>query len=165
MGRAILHVVNEAEKLAHFLKMEPGDLRNIIRSAPTSLFARRASRTVPFLDEKVITSWNGLMISAMAKGFQISGRGEFLIAAQQAAEFILSEMMSGDRLFHVYKDGRARLIGLQDDYSSFVVGLLDLFEADFNNRWLESAARINQAMDERFWDEQKADSFTRKQEN
>ena len=152
-GNSILHVPNEFENAARFLQLDETDVLEIVKRSRSALFERRQLRPAPFLDKKVITSWNGLMITSMAKAYQISGRDEFLDAARKAAEFILQRMVEEDRLLHVYKDGLARVRGFQDDYSCFVVGLLDLFESDFDFRWLDAAARWTGLMVERFWDE------------
>ncbi len=152
-GNSILHVPNEFENVARFFQLDETDLLEITRRSRSALFERRHLRPAPFLDRKVITSWNGLMITSMAKAYQISGREEFLEAARRAAEFILEHMVEEGRLLHVYKDGQARVRGFQDDYSCFVVGLLDLFESDFDFRWLDAAARWTGLMVERFWDE------------
>ena len=152
-GNSILHVPSEFENVARFFQLDETALLEITRRSRSALFDRRQLRPAPFLDTKIITSWNGLMITSMAKAYQISGREEFLEVARRAAEFILEHMVEEARLLHVYKDGQARVRGFQDDYSCFVVGLLDLFESDFDFRWLEAAARWTGLMVERFWDE------------
>jgi uncharacterized protein YyaL (SSP411 family) len=152
-GNSILHLPNGFEDAARAFRLEEGEVEAIAKRARSALFARRQLRRAPFLDEKVITSWNGLMITAMARAYQVSGREEFLSAARRAAEFILERMVEDNRLFHVYKDGQARVAGFQDDYSCFIVGLLDLFESDFDVRWLDAATRWTGYMIERFWDE------------
>ncbi len=149
------------------------------------LRAVRATRPRPHLDDKVITAWNGLMISALAKGAQvlecrsllagdssapspasrllqkdetsISARPEdspYLAAATRAAEFIERELYDPATgvLFRSWREGRSEIAGFAEDYAYLIQGLLDLYEAGFDIRWLQWAERLQAKMDEFFWD-------------
>jgi hypothetical protein len=115
-----------------------------------ALLAARSKRVRPHRDEKILTGWNGLMISALCK----AGRASDLSTARRAAQFLLA---------HRYRDGRLwrteTVPGMLDDYSNFATGLLDLHEADFNPRWLEKSVEITGAMLNLFYDREHGGFF------
>jgi len=114
----------------------------------------RKLRPRPHLDDKVITAWNGLMISALAKGTQILGEPAHLIAATRAAEFIERELFdrSTGVLYRSWREGRSNIEGFAEDYAYLIQGLIDLYEAGFEIRWLQWAVNLQGKMDELFWD-------------
>jgi uncharacterized protein YyaL (SSP411 family) len=122
--------------------------------AKTALLAIRAMRVRPHLDDKVLTAWNGLMISAFAKGAQVLDDARYLEAAQKAAGFILSRMYdpTSGILLRRYRDGDAAIQGFLDDYAFFIAALLDLYEAGFDARHMETALRLANKMRELFED-------------
>jgi uncharacterized protein YyaL (SSP411 family) len=103
------------------------------------LLAARARRVRPGTDDKVLTAWNGLMISAYCRAYQAFGRDVDLAAARRAAEFVLAALLREGRLLVSYRDGRAQLNAYLDDYAFLARGLLDLYEAAFDVRHLERA--------------------------
>jgi uncharacterized protein YyaL (SSP411 family) len=125
-----------------------------LQPAKQALLAIRSKRVRPHLDDKILTAWNGLMISAFTKGAQVLDEAGYLAAAQKAAGFIL------DRMYHPqsgvlqrrYRDGDAAIHGFLDDYAFFIGALLDLYEADFNPRHIEIAMRLADKMRELFED-------------
>ncbi len=104
------------------------------------------------IDDKVIASWNGLMISAMAFAARVLQEGRYLEAAQKAADFIVSRMWDGKTLKRRYRDGEVRFNGSVDDYAFLIQGLLDLYETDFDSRWFEAARALQKKSDDLFWD-------------
>lgn len=118
------------------------------------LRAVRAQRPRPHLDDKILAAWNGLMISALAKGFQVLGEAERLQAATRAAEFLHAELWdeTAGTLYRSWREGRSDIPGFAEDYAFVIQGLLDLYEAGFEVRWLQWAERLQQRMDELFWD-------------
>ena len=114
----------------------------------------RAQRPRPHLDDKIITAWNGLMISALAKGAQVLGDQSCLAAATRAAEFIRRELYDekSGTLYRCWRDGRGAIAGFAEDYAMLIQGLLDLYEAGFAIRWLQWAERLQAAMDTQFED-------------
>jgi uncharacterized protein YyaL (SSP411 family) len=151
---------DEAEKM---LGQERAWLEESLAAARRKLFAVRTNRVVPFRDEKILTSWNGLMIETMAHGYQVLGDQRYLAAAKKAAAFILGEMRgpaaSGVRpLLHSYKDGQARFTAYLDDYASLLGALIALYECEFDPAWLERAKELGDLMLDRFWDKEH-DSF------
>jgi uncharacterized protein YyaL (SSP411 family) len=135
--------------------------RNILFEAHTAegplgeatLFEHRAKRPRPHLDDKILTSWNGLMISAFSKGAAIFGHEPYAEAARRAAEFILTTLRRPDGLLlRRFRDGEAAIEGMLDDYAFFAQGLLDLYEATFDFRFLETALAITEKQRELFED-------------
>jgi len=151
-GKSILHVDAELPAVARLLQVDEEVLRRVVEQGKQRLFEASAQRVAPGRDEKILVSWNGLMISAMARAHQILGEGTCLETAARAAEFILGEMVVDGRLLHTCQDGQARLPAYQDDYACLCNGLLDLYEASFDLRWLRAARELCQDMVERFWD-------------
>ena len=116
------------------------------------LLAARQQRIAPERDDKILLAWNGLMISAMARAYQVCGEEHYLKAAVVAADFILENMVRDGQLLHTYKDGQARIAAFQDDYACLINGLLDLYEASFEVRFFLAAEHWTEVMIERFWD-------------
>jgi len=116
----------------------------------------RSKRPRPHLDDKIITAWNGLMISALAKGHQAwrADAAPYLAAATRAAEFIQRELYeaSTGTLYRSWRDGRSDIPGFAEDYACLIQALLDLYEAGFEIRWLQWAEQLQARMDELFWD-------------
>jgi hypothetical protein len=120
----------------------------------TRLRAVRARRPRPQLDDKILTAGNGLMISALAKGYQVLGDRGYLEAAARAAEFLQRELYDGQTgmLYRSHRGGRSDIPGFAEDYAYLIQGLLDLYEASFDHRWLQWAERLQAKMDDLFWD-------------
>ena len=121
----------------------------------------RARRPRPLLDDKVITAWNGLMISALAKGSQVLGEAQHLAAATRAAEFIEHELYNAatGTLYRSWREERGDIAGFAEDYAFLIQGLLDLYEAGFDFRWLQWAVKLQARMDELFRDEKHGGYF------
>lgn len=117
------------------------------------LFAARLKRPAPHKDDKILTSWNGLMIAAMAKGFQVLEDTKYLKAAQASSSFIRASLFKDGELKRRYRGADSRFSGTLDDYAFLINGLLHLFESDFDDNWLEWAAELQKIQDEKFWDE------------
>jgi uncharacterized protein YyaL (SSP411 family) len=118
------------------------------------LLEARARRVRPHRDDKILTAWNGLMISAFAKGAQVLADDRYLEAARRAADFVLSRMYDAATatLLRRYREGEAAIPGFLDDYAFFVQGLLDLYEAEFDYARMEIAIRLAKTMLARFED-------------
>ena len=125
----------------------------MLQKARAKLFAAREKRIHPSKDDKILTDWNGLMIAALSKGAQAFDRLEYADAAGKAADFILQTMRDPDgRLLHQFRDAEAALPAHADDYSFLIWGLLELYEAGFDVRYLESAVKLNDDFISHFWD-------------
>jgi uncharacterized protein YyaL (SSP411 family) len=125
-----------------------------LQPAKMKLLAIRSGRVRPHLDDKILTAWNGLMISAFAKATQVLNDARYLTAAQRAAGFILTRMFdtASGVLQRRYRDGDAAIPGFLDDYALFTGALLDLYEADFDPKHIENAVHLTSKMRELFED-------------
>ncbi len=124
------------------------------------LYEARAQRVWPGLDDKRLTSWNALMISALAEAGAVLEREDFLEAARRCADFVLGELRDGDgRLLRTYKDGRARLNAYLEDHAFLLEALLTLYESTFEARWFTAARELADTMIERFADEEQGGFF------
>jgi hypothetical protein len=123
-------------------------------AARAKLLATRAARIRPARDEKVLASWNGLAIAALAEAGAAFGRPDFLDAAREAADFIRTSMFDGEHLLHSYRAGRAQIAGFCEDYAYLADGLLALWEATFEPRWLDEAIRLSKLAVDLFGDPQ-----------
>jgi hypothetical protein len=118
------------------------------------LFAARALRPRPLLDDKILTAWNGLMISAFARAGQALDEPRYSAAAEAAAEFIRTKLFdpATGRLHRRYRAGEVAIAGFLDDYAFLIQGLLDLYEATFRVEWLSWAVELQEKQDACFWD-------------
>jgi hypothetical protein len=150
----ILHPVLTLEQAAKLFRKDLSEIQSVVRDAKKKLFDEREKRIKPFRDEKIITSWNGLMLSGLAEVIKLFGDAPSKDAANRTTELIFSKLLRDGHLLHTYKDGTAKLLGYLDDYAFLGVGLLDLYEATFDRVHLEHAVHLADIMVEEFWDEQ-----------
>ena len=151
--RNILHPILTLEQSAKFFRREPREIERIVAEARQRLFQEREKRVKPFRDEKILASWNGLMLSGLAETMNVSPNTLYLEAAQRTVDFIFNRMFRDGLLLRAYKDGKAKLPGYLDDYAFLAVGLLDLYEATLDRSLLERAGQMAEAMIREFWDE------------
>lgn len=131
-----------------------------LEAARLKLFEHREKRIHPHKDDKILTSWNGLMIMALAKAAKALQKPEYAGAAVKAAEFVLNRLRREDgRLLARYRDGEAAYLAYADDYAFLVWGLIELFEATHEPKWLQTAVELNEEMLRLFWDEEKGGLF------
>jgi hypothetical protein len=124
------------------------------------LFALREKRIHPHKDDKILTDWNGLMIAALAKGAQVFDEPAYALAASRAVDFILTRLRTSEgRLLHRFRDGFASIPAIVDDYAFIIWGLLELYEATFEARYLDYALELNHQLLEHFWDEKEGGLF------
>jgi uncharacterized protein len=123
------------------------------------LYEARAERVWPGLDDKRLTSWNALMISALADAGAALEREDYLDAARTCAAFVLDELIDEGRLLRTWKDGRARLNAYLEDHASLLEALLSLYEATFEQRWFTAARKIADTTIERYGDPDKGGFF------
>jgi hypothetical protein len=136
--RASVGETPRGANILHLVQITEGKER--LERARHKLFAIREKRVHPGKDDKILTDWNGLMISALAKGAQAFDDPAALAAARKAADFFLATMRSrGGKLLHRYRGGEAAIAGKLDDYAFLTSGLLDLYEASFDTRYLQTA--------------------------
>ena len=124
----------------------------IARGKPL-LLEEREKRVHPFRDDKVIASWNGLMLRAFAEAGAALGREDYVAAAVTNAGFIHGEMYEDGRLLRTYRDGQAKISGYLEDYSCVIDGYIAVYEATFRREWLDRAIALADTMIDLFWDE------------
>jgi len=142
-GKSILHAPRPIEEVAATLGVSAEELQATIQEARCKLYAARARRVPPGLDDKILTGWNGLMIRAMAAGAGVLGDARYLDAARRAVDFLLATLRrENGRLLRTYRDGKAHLDAVLEDYAFLAEGLIDLYEAGGEARYLDEAGKL-----------------------
>ena len=141
-GKNILHIEQDAQTVADQAQVSLERLQEVLRRGRAALFQARELRVRPARDEKILTSWNGLMLRAFAEAARHLERADYLQIAVKNAGFLLERLQSEGRVLRTYKDGRAKLNGYLEDYTFLADGLLALYEADFQPRWFVEARRL-----------------------
>ena len=154
----ILYIAHSLSETSNEFERSTDEVHNIIKECKKILFDAREKRPPPHLDDKILVSWNGLMISAFAKAYKVFDKMEYLESAMRASDFILTKLFdSGSNvLLHRYRDGEARFEGNLEDYAFFIQGLIDLYEAGFDEKYLEDAVKLTKSMIANFYDEKEA---------
>jgi hypothetical protein len=164
-GTSVLHIESTSNKVSELYGISVSELQKLLEEGRRELFAEREKRIKPGRDEKILVSWNGLMISSFVDGFKVTGNEEYLKGAKDAARFILQKMRKEGHLMRVYKEGRCHTKGYSEDFAFFIQGLIDLYEATFEMDWLKEAEDLNGRMIRQFWDEKKGGLFFAGKEN
>jgi Highly conserved protein containing a thioredoxin domain len=139
--------------IAQELRVPIEELRDSLRRGRALLYEARTHRVPPGLDDKIITAWNGMMISAMAEAGRVLGRSEYIEAARRSAEYLLRLHYTKDyRLLRTSRKGRAQHDAVLEDYAYLGEGLLDLYEAGGEERFLERAGTLAVSLLESFQD-------------
>lgn len=156
----IIYVAHTIEETAKKFKKSPRDVAKILEAAKTKLFNLRSKRARPPLDDKILTDWNGLMISSLSFGSRVLDEPRYRKAAEKSAQFILKQLIQEDgRLLHRWREGESALVGNIEDYAFFIQGLIDLYQATFNPDYLKVAKRLAKEMLSLFWDEEDGGFF------
>ena len=151
----ILHLKKSLPQLSEELGISVDQLHRQVEAARLKLFHARKKRIHPFKDDKILTDWNGLMIAALAKAGSVLDNRKYTKAAAKAAHFILQNLTDPNgRLLKRYRKSKAGLPAHLNDYTFMVWGLLELYQATFEVKYLKDAIELNQQMLARFWDEQ-----------
>ena len=151
-GRTVLATPRTAADVADRLGITEIELTESVARIKRRLLEVRAGRERPGRDEKVITGWNGLMLRAFADGSRILERDDFREVAVRNADFVLERLQRDGRLLRSWKDGDARIGGFLEDYAFFIDGLLALYRATLDARWLDEAIRLADLMAAEFGD-------------
>ncbi|AKD03558.1 thioredoxin domain-containing protein [Pontibacter korlensis] len=152
-GQNILHRRTTLEAFARENELELDVLEEMAQSWKDKLMQVRAKRIRPGLDDKILTSWNALMLKGLTDAFYVFGNERFLDLALQNANFILTHLKEGEKLYHSYKEGRATIDGFLEDYALLIRALVRLYEVSFNEKWLIEAKRLIDYTLENFFDE------------
>ena len=165
-GKNLLYVSESLEDIAARTGLDRASVSAALTRVREKLFAARSRRPRPHLDDKVLTAWNGLMIAAFARAARVlpdsRSRGAYLLAARRAAEFIESRLWKGTsrQLLRRYREGDAGIDGYAEDHAFLVFGLIELFQADGDLRWLEWARALQAEQDDKFWDAEEGGWFS-----
>jgi uncharacterized protein len=152
-GKNILSVPREPGDLAEDIRIDEPQLLETIKAANEKLYEARAHRVWPGRDEKVLTSWNGLMLRAFAEGAVAFDRSDLLDAAVRNASFLKENLWKNGELLRSWKDGEAKVSGFLEDYAYLANALISLYESTFDDKWLRWADELTQAMISEFADE------------
>ncbi|HEV8316144.1 MAG TPA: thioredoxin domain-containing protein [Vicinamibacterales bacterium] len=157
----LLYTARAVEDVARNTGRSVADVQGALSRARRTLADVRSRRPRPHLDDKVLTAWNGLMIAAFARAARVlPDSAPYLDAARRAADFIRTTIWRDGVLLRRYRRGAAAIEGYAEDYAYLIFGLLELFEADADPRWLEWALELQRRQDEMFWDESEGGWFS-----
>ena len=134
-------------------------VREILKSCSEKLLKVRSMRTLPSLDDKILVSWNSLMITAFVKGYRVTNDARYIDAAKTCIDFIEKNLLVDDSLLRTYKNGSAKIDGYLDDYSYFVNALLDVFEIEPDSKYLKLALKLGHHLINHFWDSENNNFF------
>ncbi|TDI16094.1 MAG: thioredoxin domain-containing protein, partial [Acidobacteria bacterium] len=150
----LLFIAATPEQTAGKVSESQEELKDVFEKSREKLLKARERRPRPGLDDKVLTAWNGLMISSLARGYQVLQEEKYLRAAERAATLITEKLYDRQtgRLKRRYREGEAAIDGLLDDYAFFIQGLLDLYETSLDGRWLILAMELTETQNRLFWD-------------
>ena len=158
-GNSILcNNINVSAVAFHFGKSED-KIREILTICSEKLLNVRSKRVAPGLDDKILTSWNSLMITAFAKGYRVTGETKYLDAAKKCISFIETTLLHDDKLLRTYKNNIAKIDGYLEDYSYFANALLDVFEIEPESKHLDLALKLGHYLVDHFWDSESSSFF------
>ncbi len=152
-GENILHAGETPAEIAAALGEDAGRVEKRLEEARRVLFEKRTTRERPLLDDKILTDWNGLMIAALARSGLAFGDEALVAVAGRSADFILEQLRDDEgTLLHRYRDGESAIVAGAADHACLIWGLIELYGATFDPRWLRSARELLDPLLERFWD-------------
>jgi uncharacterized protein YyaL (SSP411 family) len=152
-GLNILHIREDRATVARESGLTVQQLDKKLADMKKKLLEVRDKRTRPGLDDKVITSWNALMISAFARGYQVFGEKRYLKAGERAADFVMDKMRRQDgKLLRTHRAGESKFYAYLEDYAYTTRAFIDLYEAGFDKRWLFTAIELAEEMTAQFWE-------------
>jgi len=163
---SVLYANKPLEEIASKYNLSLEDLNKFIQDAINKMFYERKKRIHPFKDDKILTDWNGLMISALAMGARAFENKIYKKAAIDATDFIINNLITKDGLLlHRYRDGQSAVEATLDDYTFFTMGLLELYQTTFNILYLKTATDLNKYLIENFWDNENGGFYFTKIDN
>jgi hypothetical protein len=149
----ILHVSKNSAKIAEETEAKSQQFASILKESKVSLMKARSKRIAPACDDKILTSWNGLMLRSLSEAAMVLNNKNYLRAATANANFIIKHLYVNGRLMRSYRNGKASLKGYLEDYSMLIGGLISLYQATFEEKWLQKANEIAEKMISLFWNE------------
>ncbi|OHE76426.1 MAG: hypothetical protein A3F67_08450 [Verrucomicrobia bacterium RIFCSPHIGHO2_12_FULL_41_10] len=162
VGKNVLMVTKELSTIALEFGVDRLIMEERLSQAKSKLFAARCQRPRPHRDDKILTAWNGLMISAYARAGAILGHKKDIDTAVRSARFVYEHLYDSKlgELHRSWREGQSTEQGFAEDYAFLIQGLLDLYEATFDIAWLEWAETLQKKMDELFWDTKQGGYFS-----
>ena len=157
--RTILNVSKPLKDIAKLNELSEEEAENIINQSKEKLYQERKKRPSVIRDEKILTAWNGLAISAFAKASFVYNEPRYKDAAEKAGNFILNNLVKEKRLYRSFKDGQAKLKAYLDDYAFLIAGLIDLYEATNEIKWLKEAILLDQILEQYYEDKENGGFF------
>ena len=158
-GKSILCNNINVSSIAFRFSISEEEILQILESSANKLLEIRSKRVSPGLDDKILTSWNALMISAFAKGYRITNEKKYLNAAENCISFIEKNLVQENQLLRTFKDGIAKIAGYLEDYSYYTNAMLDVFEVYPDPKYLERAKELGNYLIDHFWDAQTSAFF------
>ncbi|MFL0437334.1 thioredoxin domain-containing protein [Bacillus pumilus] len=159
-GENIPHTISTSfDDIKASFSIDDQTLQSKLQEARYILQSVRQQRPAPLVDDKVLTSWNALMISALAKTGRVFDAEEAIRMAKQAISFLETHLVQHDRLMVRYREGDVKHLGFIEDYAHMLKAYMSLYEATFELAWLEKATAIAENMFELFWDKEKGGFF------
>lgn len=167
-GKNVLYLAHDVAETAKHFSVDPVRAKEVLARATEKMLAERGKRPRPHRDDKVLASWNGLMVSALAKGALVLGQDRYLQAAERAGQFLRTTMISNGnnpkdtsslRVLRRYRNGTTGISGHLDDYAFVAQGFLDLYEASADWQWLELALSLTEVQNKLFKDSQHGGFF------
>jgi len=151
-GKMVLQRALDDNSLSAQFNLTPAEVRLRLADMHNRLLAARSSRIRPATDDKVLTSWNALMLAAFAEAARVFNNPQYLLVAQNNARFLLSALRPANRLRRAWRQGQAGEEVFLEDYAALILGLLELYQSDFDTRWFAEALSLAQDMIEQFSD-------------
>jgi uncharacterized protein YyaL (SSP411 family) len=155
----LIRKLSDAEAAAQF-QLPVEEVAQKMEAARQKLLALRALRPKPHRDDKILTAWNGLMISALARANTYTGEETYLQGARRAALFLQKNLWQKGVLYRSHREQTGSVAGFAEDYAFLIQGLLDLYEADWDTAWLRWALELQQTQDRLFWDAESGGYFS-----
>ncbi|MDB5260928.1 MAG: thioredoxin [Adhaeribacter sp.] len=155
-GVNILHRKTSDEEFARNHNQDLAELKHKVAGWKAKIMAVRENRVRPGLDDKILLSWNALMLKGLADAYRVFGDQAFLDLALHNAGFLLQHLRQGEHLFHNYKNGKATIPGFLEDYALLIKALITLYEITFEENWLTEAKKLTDYVIRNFYDETEA---------
>lgn len=153
-GNNILRIKNDKIHLQKKFNKSAIEIDTILTMSKRILLNERSKRVRPELDDKIIVSWNGMMLSAFAKAYQVTGNERYAIIIRKNITFMMNKLVNDKKLLHTYKDNQAKIDAFLDDYANLINGLLDSYEALFEIEYFQWADELTNYVNKKFWDSQ-----------
>ncbi len=148
----IIYIDKSFEEVAKLFNKTPNEIENVFKESLKKLHKERKKRIRPLRDEKILTDWNGLIIKALSFAGRVFKNDKYINLAKETSEFIIKNLYIDGELYHRYKDGETKIKGNLDDYSFFIMGLIELYQSTFEDKYLELVNKLTDKLIQDFWD-------------